>query len=109
MRWRRPAEPAGSPNTFTLPALIFCTPTMQRSSVVLPLPLGPSRPVTLPRGTAQVSPGSTRRLPRSTTRSVTSIADSMAPPGTHQVLNSTLDEICSWRNRRMWHDVGSRG
>ncbi len=41
--------------------------------------LGPSSPTTLPAGTAQLIPSSTRRLPRSTTRSLTSMAVSMAP------------------------------
>ena len=35
---------------------------MARISVVLPLPLGPSSPVTLPRGMAQVKPCSTLAL-----------------------------------------------
>jgi hypothetical protein len=49
-------------------------------SVVFPLPLGPSSPVTLPAATVQVIPCSTRRLPRSTTRSRTSMAPVMVPP-----------------------------
>ena len=53
---------------------------MARIRVVLPLPLGPSSPVTLPRGMAQLKPCSTVRLPRLTTRSLTSIAVSIASP-----------------------------
>ena len=41
----RPAGRAPSP----CPTSTICTPTIARISVVLPLPLGPSRPVTLPR------------------------------------------------------------
>ena len=44
-------EPAGAPSTVTVPAAITCTPTTARINVVLPLPLGPSSPVTEPRGT----------------------------------------------------------
>ena len=52
---RSGADPAGSPSTVTVPDLTICTPTMARMRVVLPLPLGPSSPVTLPRGIAQVN------------------------------------------------------
>ena len=45
---RSGAEPAGSPSTVTVPDLTIWTPTIARISVVLPLPLGPSSPVTLP-------------------------------------------------------------
>jgi hypothetical protein len=49
-------------------------------SVVLPLPLGPSSPVTLPAATAQLIPCNTRRRPRSTTRFSTSMALVIMPP-----------------------------
>jgi hypothetical protein len=77
IRRRRPREPAGSPNTCTVPDRIFWTPTMQRISVVLPLPLGPSRPVTAPLAMVQLNPCSTWLVPRWTTRSRTSTACSM--------------------------------
>jgi hypothetical protein len=64
----------------TVPDFTTCTPTTARMRVVLPLPLGPSSPVMLPRGITQVNPGSTMRLPRWTTRSLTSIAVSIASP-----------------------------
>ena len=38
--------PAGRPSTVTSPPSTCCTPTMARISVLLPHPLGPSRPVT---------------------------------------------------------------
>src|SRR5438552_3022152 len=63
--------------------------------VVLPLPLGPSSPVTPPVGTAALIPCRTSLRPRTTTRSRTSIAFSMRVSRSHQVVNSTLDEI--WR------------
>ena len=59
---RSGGDPAGWPSTVTVPDLTICTPTIARISVVLPLPLGPSRPVTLPAGMAQVMPCSTRAL-----------------------------------------------
>ncbi len=92
---RNCAEPAGCPSTVTVPDFTCCTPTMARISVVFPLPLGPSSPVTLPLGMMHVSPRSTRLRPRWMTRSRTSIAVSIClPPGrTQQPLNSTLDEI----------------
>jgi hypothetical protein len=43
-----------------------CTPTIARSSVDLPLPLGPSRPVTRPGSTHAERPGRTTVPPRRT-------------------------------------------
>ena len=51
-----------------------------------PLPLGPSSPVMLRRGIAQVNPSSTTRFPRRTTRSRTSIAVSIGPPITKLII-----------------------
>ena len=48
MRWRKVLDPADSPKTEIDPPLIFCTPTMLRKMVVLPLPLGPSNPIITP-------------------------------------------------------------
>src|SRR5262245_27527214 len=87
---------------------------MQRINVVLPLPLGPSRPVTLPRGTVQFRPCRTWRLPRWTKRSLTSIAVSMTPPsrdggtrvGIQQLLKSTVDDIRRLAQVRSLHDHG---
>src|SRR5689334_1876332 len=62
-------------------------------SVVLPLPLGASRPVTLPRGMAQLRSCSTRRLPRTTTRCSTSIALVIRCSLIQRLMNSTIDEI----------------
>src|SRR4051794_36607354 len=91
--WRNAVLPAGCPSTVTVPDLTICTPTIARINVVLPLPLGPSSPVTLPAGTTQSTPCSTVRFPRSTTRSRTSTAVSMAAPRFHQPMKSTLDEF----------------
>src|SRR5436190_1252176 len=66
MRPRSPLEPAGMPSTSTTPSAIRCTPTMARISVVLPLPLGPSRPVTDPRSISQLRAGRTTLPPRTT-------------------------------------------
>ena len=58
-RCRCSADPAGSPSTVTVPLSTFCTPTIERMSVVLPHPLGPSRPVTCPRGMSSWRPSNT--------------------------------------------------
>src|SRR5207237_827279 len=50
------------------------TPTSERSSVDLPPPLGPTRPVTAPAGTSSESPSSTATPPRSTRRPSTTTA-----------------------------------
>src|SRR5215208_7356070 len=73
-RLRSDGDPAGSPSTRTLPPATICTPTIARMSVDLPLPLGPSSPVTRPAAISAESPGSTTRSPRTTRRSLTSIA-----------------------------------
>src|SRR5580765_653799 len=73
-RLRSDGEPASSPSTRTLPLATICTPTIARISVDLPLPLGPSSPVTRPDAMSAESPGSTTRSPRTTRRSRISIA-----------------------------------
>ena len=72
---RRAGEPAGRPSTVDRrPLATSWTPTIARISVVLPEPLGPSRPVTEPAETVSESPGSTCVPPRLTRRSETTIA-----------------------------------
>ena len=51
------------PSTRISPPSGTCRPTRQRSAVVLPAPLRPSRPTTLPFGIASVSPASASTLP----------------------------------------------
>src|SRR5262249_5942934 len=63
-----------------------------RISVVLPLPLGPSSPVTDPAGTSKSSPRSTGRPPRSTTRPRTSTALSAIRPPKSTALNLRYDD-----------------
>src|SRR5688500_14162972 len=53
---------------------MICTPTIARISVVLPQPLGPSRPLTVPGATETEPPRSTRLPPRTTIRPSTSMA-----------------------------------
>src|SRR5512133_1501082 len=77
MRARSPFAPAGRPSTETEPPATRCTPTTARMSVVLPLPLGPSRPVTDPWATSHVSSGRTMAPPRTTRRRSTRIAGSV--------------------------------
>lgn len=48
-RVRRLGVPAGLPSTVMEPAVIFCTPIMERMSVVFPHPEGPMSPVISPR------------------------------------------------------------
>src|SRR5215207_8538297 len=55
---------------------MICTPTRQRISVVLPQPLGPSRPVILPRGTVKERLWRTSLSPRTTTRDSAATAGS---------------------------------
>lgn len=50
-RWRNWDDPAGSPRTRTEPDVMIWEPTMQRISVVLPEPDGPSSPVMVPHPT----------------------------------------------------------
>jgi multiple sugar transport system permease protein len=50
-RGRSSAAPAGRPSTSTDPPAIRWTPTTDRMKVDFPLPLGPSRPVTVPFAT----------------------------------------------------------
>ena len=57
-----------------MPAVIRCTPTRARISVVLPHPDGPSRPVTSPDRTSKSSPRSTGFPPRVTSSPLTVIA-----------------------------------
>ena len=65
---RRGARPA-APSTRTVAAATICTPTIARMSVDLPLPLGPSSPVTRPASTStREIAGSTTRCRRGTTR-----------------------------------------
>src|SRR5664280_1787583 len=54
------------PSTWTEPPAIRCTPTIARISVVLPQPLGPSSPVTVPDWTEQETPGRPSLPPRTT-------------------------------------------
>src|SRR5262245_49374709 len=77
-RGRRNADPAGRPSTSTEPPAIRWTPTIERMSVDLPLPLGPRRPVTDPAATLQLSPGRTTTPRRVTRRPSMRIAGSIA-------------------------------
>ena len=74
MRLRSAGLPAGSPSTVTAPPATSCTPTMERSRVDFPQPLGPSSPVTVPRATATSRSGMTSRPPRTTRSPSTEIA-----------------------------------
>ena len=74
MRRRSDGEPAGSPSTVTVPLSTTCEPTIARMRVVLPLPLGPSRPTTCPTGTLRSSDSMTAFPPRTTRNPRTSIA-----------------------------------
>jgi hypothetical protein len=49
-----------------------------RTAVVLPAPLGPSSPSTLPGGTCRSTPARARTSPKDFTRPVTLIAGSLA-------------------------------
>ena len=60
----------------TEPDATTCVPTIARMSVDLPLPLGPRRPVTVPRRTSSVIRSSASRPPRTTWRRSTSTARS---------------------------------
>src|SRR5215470_9029883 len=80
-RARRAGDPAGSPSTSTDPPATRWTPTIERISVDLPLPLGPSSPVTEPCATSQLRPGSTVVPPRTTRRSCTRIAGPVIASG----------------------------
>ena len=51
-----------------------CTPMIERSSVLLPQPLGPSSPATVPAGRLVETPSSTTRPPRRTRSPSTAIA-----------------------------------
>jgi hypothetical protein len=67
-----------------MPASSFCTPTIARISVDLPLPLGPSSPVTDPDETLQLNPGRTVVPPRTTRRSSMWIAGSVIAADTKE-------------------------
>ena len=67
------AEPAGSPSTVTAPDSTIWTPTIARISVVFPVPLGPSSPVTAPRSISG-DPRQDELLPRRTFEVRTEIA-----------------------------------
>ena len=56
---RSGGDPAGRPSTSTSPPATTWTPTTERISVLLPQPLGPSSPVTLPRATSKETSSST--------------------------------------------------
>lgn len=73
-RLRSIRDPAGSPSTVTVPAATFWTPTIERISVVLPQPDGPSRPVIWPRGMSSPIPSNTSVTPRRTRSPRTSTA-----------------------------------
>src|SRR5262245_48166597 len=77
IRERSAVDPAGCPSTSILPLTTFWTPTIARNNVDLPLPLGPSRPVTEPASTSQLRYGKTTASPRTTRRSTTLIADAL--------------------------------
>ena len=100
---RSSAAPAGRPSTLIVPPATICTPTIARISVVLPQPLGPSSPVTEPRGTASESPCRTSRPPRCTRRSANVIALSTGdvtprwPPDTSP---GPVARPWAWRSRR---------
>ena len=66
--------PAGEPSTSTAPLVIRCTPTIERISVVLPQPDGPSRPVTCPDLTTKSRSRRTSLPPRVTLRPRTATA-----------------------------------
>ena len=77
-RVRSAAEPAGRPSTSIDPESTTCTPTIERMRVVLPLPLGPSRPTMRPLGTVSDRPCSTGMRARRTCRSLTTMAGGAA-------------------------------
>ena len=61
-RGAAPATPAGcAEHRRPSPPATICTPTIARISVDLPLPLGPSSPVTEPAATSQLSPAARLR------------------------------------------------
>jgi hypothetical protein len=64
--------PAGRPSTVTVPLSMICTPTIERISVVLPQPDGPSRPVTLPGTVTNETSSTARTWPRTTVSPSTS-------------------------------------
>ena len=66
-----PGRRRARPSTSTVPLRIIWTPTIARISVVLPDPLGPSRPVTLPPGTSRLTARSACVEPRTTSSSRT--------------------------------------
>src|SRR5260370_2110673 len=57
----KPETSCPSTSTLPPPGSSVSKPAINRSAVVLPLPLGPSSATTSPRSTARVSPSSTRR------------------------------------------------
>ena len=73
-RDRSAGVPAASPSTRTAPPATTCTPTIARISVVLPEPLGPSRPVTAPAATFTETSSMTTLPPRTTRSSSISTA-----------------------------------
>ena len=52
----KPGLPGDSPSSVVEPALGVASPSRTRMAVVLPAPLGPSRPQTVPSGTASDRP-----------------------------------------------------
>src|SRR5262245_2580235 len=68
--------PASSPSTRSEPDVITWTPTIDRISVDLPLPLGPSNPVTTPARTVADRSSNAGRPPRTTRRRLLTTADS---------------------------------
>src|SRR5689334_7186649 len=79
----RPRSSAASwttsrPVTSTVPASGFRSVVRTRTVVVLPAPLGPRSPSTVPDGTWRSTPSSARTSPKDFTRPVTLIAGSLA-------------------------------
>src|SRR4051812_18506327 len=66
---------------------------MARISVVLPHPLGPSRPVTDPAGTARETPRRTGRPPRTTVTPASSTAARVGTSGAAQPLDLAADVV----------------
>src|SRR4029077_12417382 len=81
-------------------------PQSERMSVALRLPLGPSRPVTEPDATSQLSPGRTITPRRVTRRFSMRIAGSVATTETKNE-RATGHTSFPYRARRDCHSLGS--
>src|SRR5512144_682091 len=76
---RTRSRPSSTPLTWIEPASGWRNPYSIRSVVVLPAPLGPSRPTTCEVSQARSTPSTTRRPPRCLTRLRASSSGGMAP------------------------------